>query len=97
MVAITTLGCKVNQYESASFASAFARRGALIVPFSQPADIYVINTCAVTMKAGAQSRQTIRRALKKKSGARVVVDRLESPVLRRLIAGARGVERVIVL
>lgn len=72
-VAITTLGCKVNQYESASFASAFARRGALIVPFSQPADIYVINTCAVTMKAGAQSRQTIRQALKKKSDARVVV------------------------
>ncbi len=72
-VAITTLGCKVNQYESASFQSAFVARGVEIVPFSQPADIYVINTCAVTNKAGAQSRQTIRRALKKNDTARVVV------------------------
>lgn len=72
-VAITTLGCKVNQYESASFQSAFTARGVEIVPFSQGADIYVINTCAVTNKAGAQSRQTIRRALKKNAKARVVV------------------------
>ncbi len=72
-VAITTLGCKVNQYESASFQSSFMARGVEIVPFSQRADIYVINTCAVTNKAGAQSRQTIRRALKKNSKARVVV------------------------
>lgn len=72
-VAITTLGCKVNQYESASFQSAFAARGAEVVPFSQAADIYIVNTCAVTNKAGAQSRQTIRKVLKKNSAARVVV------------------------
>ncbi|MEN8258348.1 MAG: tRNA (N(6)-L-threonylcarbamoyladenosine(37)-C(2))-methylthiotransferase MtaB [Thermodesulfobacteriota bacterium] len=72
-VAITTLGCKVNQYESASFQSEFEARGVEIVPFSQPADIYIINTCAVTNKAGAQSRQTIRRALKNNAKARVVV------------------------
>ena len=72
-VAITTLGCKVNQYESASFLSAFKARGVEIVPFSQPADIYVVNTCAVTNKAGAQSRQTIRKALKNNDKARVVV------------------------
>lgn len=72
-VAITTLGCKVNQYESASFMSGFAARGAELVPFSQAADIYVINTCAVTNQAGAQSRRTIRRALKKNAKARVVV------------------------
>lgn len=72
-VAITTLGCKVNQYESASFHSSFVQRGVEIVPFSQPADIYVINTCAVTNKAGAQSRQTIRKALKTNPQARLVV------------------------
>lgn len=72
-VAITTLGCKVNQYESASFASRFAEQGAEIVPFDQAADVYVINSCAVTAKAGAQSRQLIRRALRANPKARLVV------------------------
>jgi len=72
-VAITTLGCKVNQYESASFASRFEAQGLDVVPFGGPADIYVINSCAVTAKAGAQSRQLIRRALRVNPGARVVV------------------------
>jgi threonylcarbamoyladenosine tRNA methylthiotransferase MtaB len=72
-VAITTLGCKVNQYESASFASRFKAQGLDVVPFGEPADIYVVNSCAVTAKAGAQSRQLIRRALRENPGARVVV------------------------
>ncbi|MEW6595274.1 MAG: tRNA (N(6)-L-threonylcarbamoyladenosine(37)-C(2))-methylthiotransferase MtaB [Thermodesulfobacteriota bacterium] len=72
-VAVTTLGCKVNQFESAAFLSAFAAAGLAIVPFSEPADIYVINTCAVTAKAGAQSRQLIRRALKTNAEARLVI------------------------
>ncbi|MBU0680413.1 MAG: tRNA (N(6)-L-threonylcarbamoyladenosine(37)-C(2))-methylthiotransferase MtaB [Proteobacteria bacterium] len=72
-VAITSLGCKVNQYEAASFHSSFEARGVEIVPFSQVADIYVINTCAVTNKAGAQSRQAIRRVFKKNDTARVIV------------------------
>ena len=72
-VALTTLGCKVNQFESASFVSGLEERGAEIVPFSSQADVYIINTCAVTGKAGAQSRQMIRRALKTNSGARLIV------------------------
>lgn len=72
-VAIATLGCKVNQYESASFQSGLLERGAEIVPFSHRADVYVINTCAVTAKAGAQSRQMVRRALKTNRRARLVV------------------------
>ncbi|MBN1546097.1 MAG: hypothetical protein JW902_05485, partial [Syntrophaceae bacterium] len=47
-VAIATLGCKVNQYESAALTGAFEKRGYEIVPFGKPADIYVINTCTVT-------------------------------------------------
>ena len=72
-VAITTLGCKVNQYESASFASRFEEQGLEVVAFGSPADIYVINSCAVTAKAGAQSRQLIRQALRANPEARVVV------------------------
>jgi threonylcarbamoyladenosine tRNA methylthiotransferase MtaB len=72
-VALTTLGCKVNQFESASFLSGLEERSAEIVPFSHKADVYIINTCAVTGKAGGQSRQMIRRALKTNSKARLIV------------------------
>ncbi len=72
-VAIATLGCKVNQCESASFHENFAEQGYTVTPFSQAADIYVINTCAVTAKAAAQSRQFIRRAHRTNPDAKVVV------------------------
>lgn len=72
-VAIATLGCKVNQFESAAFASGFAAAGCTLVPLTAEADIYVINTCTVTAKAGQQSRQLIRRVLKDHPSARVVV------------------------
>lgn len=72
-IAITTLGCKVNQFESASFASSFLQAGCELVPFSGKADVYVINTCAVTARAGQQSRQLIRRAMHANPAARIVV------------------------
>lgn len=72
-VAITTLGCKVNQCESASFEAAFAGHGLAIGSFTEPADIYVINSCAVTARAAAQSRQLVRRARRLNPEAQVVV------------------------
>ena len=72
-VAVATLGCKVNQCESAAFQSCFEERGHTVSPFDSPADIYVINTCAVTAKAAAQSRQLIRRARRTNPQAKVVV------------------------
>lgn len=72
-VALATLGCKVNQYESASFQSGLEVQGLLLVPFPQFADIYIINTCAVTAKAGAQSRRLVRQALNANPKARFVV------------------------
>ncbi|MHB8156148.1 MAG: tRNA (N(6)-L-threonylcarbamoyladenosine(37)-C(2))-methylthiotransferase MtaB, partial [Desulfocucumaceae bacterium] len=47
-IAITTLGCKVNQYESSSIAGLFRDRGYEIVDFRERADVYIINTCTVT-------------------------------------------------
>lgn len=72
-VAITTLGCKVNQFESAAFASAFTARGCQVVPLSSEADIYVVNTCTVTGRAAQQSRQLIRRIRKQRPQARIFV------------------------
>ncbi len=59
-----TLGCKLNQYETDSLASQFVRGGYSVVPFHEPADAYVINTCTVTNKSDRKSRNTINRALR---------------------------------
>ncbi len=72
-IAITTLGCKINQFESASFQSSFEALGCLVVPFGEAADIVVINTCTVTGKAGAQSRQCIRKAVRTSPDAKIVI------------------------
>lgn len=47
-VAIYTLGCKVNQYETAAMEQELTARGHVLVPFDGPADAYIINTCTVT-------------------------------------------------
>lgn len=72
-IAITTLGCKVNQFESASFISSLTGAGCETVPFSSSADIYIINTCAVTGRAAQQSRRLIRKAMKTNPEARLIV------------------------
>ena len=72
-IAIATLGCKVNQFESAAFASGFESHGCVLVPFRAEADVYVINSCAVTAKAGQQSRQLIRRVLHAHPSALIIV------------------------
>jgi len=72
-VAVATLGCKVNQSESAAFRSCFEERGYSLASQNSPADIFIINTCAVTAKAAAQSRQLIRRVQRSNPRAKVVV------------------------
>jgi len=72
-VAIATLGCKVNQYESAGIGEALARSGHALVPFSETADCYIINTCTVTARTNYQSRQIIRQAIRKNPEALIVV------------------------
>jgi len=72
-VAFYTLGCKVNQYESAVLARLFTERGYEVAEFAPGADVYVINTCAVTRTAERKSRQAIRRAVRFEPGAVIAV------------------------
>jgi len=72
-IAIATLGCKVNQYESAALGETLARQGHTLVPFSATADCYIINTCTVTARTNYQSRQIIRQAIRKNPEALIVV------------------------
>jgi threonylcarbamoyladenosine tRNA methylthiotransferase MtaB len=63
-IAFHTLGCKVNQYESEALQEKFKAKGHTLVPETEVADVYVINTCTVTGLADRKSRQFIRRLRK---------------------------------
>lgn len=72
-VAVATLGCKVNQCESAGIAEELTLHGMTRVPFDEAADCYIINTCSVTCRTDYQSRQLIRRATRRNPAAAILV------------------------
>lgn len=72
-VAIFTLGCKVNQYETEAMAELFQKEGYEIVDHEEYADVYVINTCTVTNLGDKKSRQFIRRAKSKNDDSIIAV------------------------
>ena len=67
-----TLGCKVNQFETDAMSGLFREAGYAVVPFTETADVYVINTCSVTSLSDRKSRQMIRRAHKQNPAALIV-------------------------
>lgn len=71
-VAFLTLGCKVNYYETNRIKSEFEHSGAKTVPFSETADIYIVNTCTVTNIADRKSRKMLHRARRLNEKAMVV-------------------------
>ena len=72
-IAIYTLGCKVNQYETQAMERELLRRGHTLVPFEDLADAYIINTCTVTAVSDKKCRNVIRRAKKMNPQAVVAV------------------------
>ena len=72
-VAIYTLGCKVNQYETQAMERELAARGHAVVDFAGEADAYVVNTCSVTAVSDQKSRQVIHRVQRDHPGAVVAV------------------------
>ena len=72
-VAIYTLGCKVNQYETQAMEQSLRAKGHEVVDFSDAADAYVVNTCSVTAVSDQKSRQVLHRARREHPGAVVAV------------------------
>ena len=94
-VALATLGCKVNQCESAYLEEKLLQSNFDILPFSEEADLYCINTCAVTSKAAMQSRQLIRRAVRLNGEARIAVMGCYSQIAAEEIATIPGVTHIL--
>ena len=74
--ALHNLGCKVNAYETEAMQQILENAGYEIVPFTEIADVYVINTCSVTNMADRKSRQMFHRDKKDESGCHCSGSRL---------------------
>ena len=93
-IAITTLGCKINQYDSAVIQSRLEDKHSF-VPFEDRADCYVINTCTVTDRADWEARQLVRRAKRLNPAAKVLVTGCYAQVSPADVAEVPGVDFVV--
>jgi threonylcarbamoyladenosine tRNA methylthiotransferase MtaB len=94
-VGLATLGCKVNQYESAALAEDLQKKNFLLVPFNSFADVYIINTCTVTSFSDFQARQLINRAHRANPLARILVTGCYAQIAAATIAQIEGVSFVV--
>ncbi len=72
-VAVATLGCKVNQYESRALEEALEARGHRVVPAGAAPDVVVVNSCTVTHRSDRDVRALVRRIRRERPAARIVV------------------------
>ena len=72
-VAIYTLGCKMNQYETQAMEQLLRQKGHQVVDFSREADAYVVNTCSVTAVSDQKSRKVLHRVRRERPGAVLAV------------------------
>ncbi len=94
-VAFATLGCKLNQYDTAELQALLEARGFQTVPFEEPAQLYVVNTCTVTARADYSDRQAIRRAVARNPEALVVVTGCYAQTNPAAVAAIPGVDVVL--
>ncbi len=94
-IAIHTLGCKVNSYESEAMIELFKQEGYEEVSFKELADVYVINTCTVTNTGDSKSRQMIRKAIRKNPEAVICVVGCYSQIAPDDIKNIEGVSVVL--
>lgn len=94
-IAFTTLGCKVNMYDTQAMAELFKEKGYELVDFEDYADIYVINTCTVTNFGDKKSRQTIRRAKRQNPNAVVAATGCYAQVAPKELEAIEGINIII--
>ena len=93
-VAFSTLGCRVNVYESEAMAEKFIREGYEVVDQGEVADVYVINTCTVTNMGDKKSRQIINKARRLNENATVAVVGCYSQMAPEEVSAIPGVDVV---
>lgn len=92
---VHTLGCRLNQSETALLEERLRAAGYDLVPFGQPADLAIVNTCTVTHEADAKSRQAVRGFVRKNPDAFVAVIGCYAQMGADSVAAIPGVDVVI--
>ncbi|HZT08446.1 MAG TPA: tRNA (N(6)-L-threonylcarbamoyladenosine(37)-C(2))-methylthiotransferase MtaB [Chloroflexota bacterium] len=93
--AVTTLGCRLNQAESYQVLVQLAECGVNVVPFGEPADLTIVNTCTVTHVADQQGRQLLRRARRASPDGLVVAMGCYAQIAPNEVRRVEGVDVVI--
>ncbi len=94
-IAFATVGCRLNQFETDALRGKAEAGGFAVVPFAEEADVYVINSCTVTAEADADSRQLVRRAVRRNPAAVVAVTGCYAQASPELVAAIPGVDLVL--
>ncbi|MBS3777366.1 MAG: tRNA (N(6)-L-threonylcarbamoyladenosine(37)-C(2))-methylthiotransferase MtaB [Bacteroidales bacterium] len=94
-IALHNLGCPLNFAETSTLAEKFQEQGYEQVPFSEKADVYVINTCTVTHEADRKSRRSVKKARKLNPEAKIVVAGCYAQVQPEKIAALKGVDLIL--
>jgi threonylcarbamoyladenosine tRNA methylthiotransferase MtaB len=94
-VALTTLGCRLNQVESQEMGALLEERGFRVVPAGSHAQVHVVNTCTVTGRADFSDRQAIRRITREDPGAFLVVTGCFAQTDPDAVAALPGVDLVV--
>ena len=94
-IAFYTLGCKVNQADTASMEGIFRASGYEVVPFGEQADVYLVNTCVVTNTGQRKSRQIINRAVRHNPLSLVVVTGCYPQTAPEEVRAIEGVDVII--
>ena len=93
-IAFQTLGCKLNYAETSTYERGFVAAGWEVVPWQDMADVYLINTCAVTEHAEKKARNLIRKMHRTAPEAAIVVTGCYAELRREQIEALEGVVRV---
>jgi threonylcarbamoyladenosine tRNA methylthiotransferase MtaB len=94
-IAFATVGCRLNQFETDALRGKAEADGYTVVPFGDEADVYVINTCTITGEADADSRQLVRRAVRRNPAAVVAVTGCYAQAAPERLAAIPGVDLVL--
>lgn len=94
-LAVHTLGCKINQFDSAALGAAARAAGYAVVPGARCADVLVVNTCTVTGRADAEGRRLVRRLRRRNPEATIVLTGCHAQVDPEAAAACEGVDLVV--
>ncbi|HUK55514.1 MAG TPA: tRNA (N(6)-L-threonylcarbamoyladenosine(37)-C(2))-methylthiotransferase MtaB [Nitrospiria bacterium] len=94
-IAFHTLGCKVNQFDTAIMEDQTRRADHQIVPFGRSADVYVINTCSVTANADREARRLVRQVRRRNPSSRIIMTGCYAQTHPEELARIRGIDLVL--